>query len=225
MSNARSQVASQRVADELARKILSGELRPGAAIKQDELAAELGTSRIPVRDALRMLESRGLVSMQANRSARVASLTFKDMDLSYRIREQLEPMLLAESIPHLTDEDIDRIGAIKARLDAVDQIESYMQHSREFHWACFSRADAPLLTQIVERLWDQTLQYRMLYAQVTFDHEETHAIMCAERDLLFGAIRRREVILAPDLLATHIRRTHLYLRNLAHLHDSLGEPD
>ena len=100
-----SPVASQRVADIVAERILAGQLKPGDRIKQDELASELNLSRIPVRDALRILETRGLVSLRANAGARVASLTVRDMELSYRIRELLEPMLLAESIPHLSEAD------------------------------------------------------------------------------------------------------------------------
>ena len=222
MSDRKSNVASQRVADILATKILRGEIRPGERLKQDELASELGTSRIPVRDALRILEARGLVSLQANRGATAISLTVKDMDLSYRIREQLEPMLLAESIPQLGDADIAEMGDIKRKLEDAGDIDTYMALSRAFHWASFRGADAPLLTQIVERLWDQTQNYRQLYAQWTFGDVERRQIMCAERDLLFGAIRRREVELAPDILASHIRRTHLALREFWHRHDELG---
>ena len=64
-----SPVASQRVADVVAERILAGQLKPGDRIKQDELASELNLSRIPVRDALRILETRGLVSLRANAGA------------------------------------------------------------------------------------------------------------------------------------------------------------
>ena len=101
-----SPVASQRVADVVAERILTGQLKPGDRIKQDELASELNLSRIPVRDALRILETRGLVSLRANAGARVASLTLRDMELSYQSRELLEPMLLAESSPHLAEYDL-----------------------------------------------------------------------------------------------------------------------
>jgi DNA-binding GntR family transcriptional regulator len=214
-----SNVASQRVIDVLAARILSGELKPGERIKQDELAAELGISRIPVRDALRTLETRGMVSLKANAGARVTSLTSKDMDLSYRIRELLEPMLLAESIPNLTDDDIAEMGKIKLTLDRVDNIDDYLPLSRQFHWASFRGHQAPLLAQIVERLWDTTQNYRAAYARLSLQDEARMQIMRDERDLLFGAISRRETDLAPRILATHIRRTHLALLEYSHLHD------
>ena len=99
-------VASQRIAEVIAARILRGELAPGTRIKQEELAAELGASRVPVREALRILESRGLVGLRANSGAWVAEMTPGDLSLSYQIRERIEPLLLLDSLPRLTEDDI-----------------------------------------------------------------------------------------------------------------------
>ena len=206
-----SPVASQRVADVVAERILTGQLKPGDRIKQDELASELNLSRIPVRDALRILETRGLVSLKANAGARVASLGLRDMELSYQIREMLEPMLLAESIPNLTEDDFAAMAGIKARLKSVADADSYMPLVREFHWTAFRGHRVPLLAQMVERLWDTTHPYRHAYAVIVLQNTEMLEVMRAERELLFGAITRREVDLAPRILAAHIRRTHIGL--------------
>jgi DNA-binding GntR family transcriptional regulator len=215
-----SPVASQRVADVVAERILAGQLKPGDRIKQDELANELNLSRIPVRDALRILETRGLVSLRANAGARVTSLTLRDMELSYRIRELLEPMLLAESIPHLTDADFAVMREVKAKLEKVADADAYMPLARDFHWAAFGRHQAPLLAQIVERLWDTTHHYRRIYAELALRNAELMDVMRAERDLLFGAIVRREVDLAPRILSAHIRRTHIGLLEHSELLDA-----
>jgi DNA-binding GntR family transcriptional regulator len=212
-------MASQRVVDVLAERILTGQLRPGDRIKQDQLAAELNMSRIPVRDALRALETRGLVTLRANAGARVTSLTLRDMEISYEIREKLEPMLLSDSLPNLSDADLQELGHIKERLNVVRDLDRYMPLSRQFHWTSFAGHRAPLLAQIVERLWDTTQSYRRAYARLALADEQRMQIMRAERDLLFAAIERREIDLAPRILATHIRRTHLALANYRHLHD------
>jgi len=214
-------VAGERVADVLAERILSGELRPGERIKQDELASELDISRIPVRDALRILETRGLVSLKANAGARVTSLTVKDMDMSYRIREMLEPMLLEDSIPQLTDADIDEMADLKKQLEDLDDLDEYLTLSRAFHWAAFRGHESPLLAQIVERLWDTTQSYRLAYARLSLRDAERWSVMRAERDLLFGAIRRREADMAPKILAIHIQRTRMALLQYSHLHQLL----
>jgi DNA-binding GntR family transcriptional regulator len=214
-------MASQRVADVLAKRILSGELPPGTRIKQDQLAEELAVSRIPVRDALRILETRGLVTLRANAGARVSTLTLHDMDISYRIRESLEPMLLAESMPNLTDDDIAEMREVKGRLEAARDVDDYLPLSRQFHWTAFRGHQAPQLAQIVERLWDTTQIYRRAYARLALQDEERREIMRAERSLLFGAIARRELELAPMLLRMHIHRTHTGLLKYRHLLEAL----
>jgi DNA-binding GntR family transcriptional regulator len=203
-----NQVASQRVANLLAARIQSGALPPGARIKLDELAAELAISRIPVRDGLRILESRGLVALKANAGARVTALTIKDMETSYRIREALEPMLLADSLPALTDADIAELGGIEAQLAAGVDVDAFLTLTRDFHFTAFSRHTAPLLMQMVEKMWDTTTSYRRAFARLVLADAGRTATMRAERALLLEAIAARDVDLAPRVLALHIRRTH-----------------
>lgn len=219
MSKDQSTVASQRVADILAERILSGDLAPGARIKQDELAEELETSRIPVRDALRMLESRGLVIMRANAGARVTSLTRRDLEVSYEIRERIEPLLLADSVPNLTDQDLADLRAVMERNETVTDIDEAIALGREFHWISYRRHNTPLLAQIVERVWDTTQSYRRAYMKLamgggTVGGGRTHDI---EHQLLFDAIAKREVETAQAVLVMHIRRTRTGLVRYGHL--------
>lgn len=204
-------VASQRVAEYLAERILTGKLAPGTRIKQDELAAELNMSRIPVRDALRVLETRGLVTLKANSGARVSSLTARDIDISYRIREQLEPILLANSMPNLTDKEFAEMEDINQRMDQVTDADSFLPLNRQFHFTAFRCHRAPQLFQIVERIWDTTQSYRRTYAQLALQDAERSDVMKTERSLLLGSIRRREFEMAPKILAMHIARAHMGL--------------
>ena len=208
-------VASQRVADILAERILSGELAPGARIKQDELADELQTSRIPVRDALRMLEARGLVTMRPNAGARVTSLTRRDLEISYEIRERIEPLLLAESVPHLTDKDIADLRAVMERNEHTTDIDEAIALGREFHWITYRGHDTPLLAQIVERVWDTTQSYRRAYLKLVFSGG--NRVHDTEHRLMFDAISRGEVETAQAALVLHIRRTRIGLVRYGHL--------
>jgi DNA-binding GntR family transcriptional regulator len=208
-------VASQRVADILAERILSGDLAPGARIKQDELADELSTSRIPVRDALRMLEARGLVTMRANAGARVTSLTRRDLEVSYEIRERLEPLLLADSVPHLTDQDIADLRAVMERNESVTDVDEAITYRRH---------STPLLAQMVERVWDTTQSYRRAYMKLAIGNTttgggRTHDI---EHQLLFDCIVKREVETAQAALVMHIRRTRIGLVRYGHLLSGAG---
>lgn len=215
MSKDQPTVASQRVADILAERILSGDLAPGARIKQDELADELETSRIPVRDALRMLEARGLVTMRANAGARVTALTKRDLEISYEIRERIEPLLLAESIPNLTDQDIADLRAVMERNEHVTDVDQAIALGREFHWISYRRHNTPLLAQIVERVWDTTQSYRRAYLKLVFSAGSR--VHDTEHRLLFDAISRREVETAQAALILHIRRARTGLVRYGHL--------
>lgn len=75
-------------------EILDGRLRPGEHIRQQDVAAANDTSRVPVREALRILESEGLVHLVQHSGARVSGLDYAEFSELYRIREAIEPMLL-----------------------------------------------------------------------------------------------------------------------------------
>lgn len=207
--NPASEVASQRIADVLARRILAGKLAPGARIKQDDLAVELNASRIPVREALRILASRGLVTLRANSGAWVAEMTLRDLGLSYQIREQIEPLLLRESLPGLTDSDVDRMRQLQAQIEDTEAVEEFLVLDRELHWASYSGARAPELCLMVERLWDTTQHYRRAFARMA--RTDRAWIINAEHRLLIEAVAARDPETASTVLAMHIRRTRLEL--------------
>src|SRR3954469_4272576 len=108
-----SPAASERVAEHLRKMILAGEIAPGERIRQEEIADRFGMSRLPVREALRMLEIEGLTELQTNRGARVPALSSHEADMIYRMRESLEPLVLSESIDTLTDADIAEMADIQ----------------------------------------------------------------------------------------------------------------
>jgi len=93
-------VASQRIAEVLATRILSGPLAPGTRIKQDVLAEELNTSRIPVREALKTLIGEGLVEHRQNFGYFVAKLTPEELQELYVVRGVLEAAALGAAVAH-----------------------------------------------------------------------------------------------------------------------------
>ncbi len=207
--DAPTNVLSSRIADELRRAILAGELHPGERIRQEEIAERFGASRIPVREALRILVTDGLVNMVSNSGAWVSSLTQEECSEHYKIRERLEPLLLSYSIPHLTDSQIDLISSLASDMKNKDDVESFMRLDREFHWATYAGAEVATLSDFIERLWNTTQPYRRVFTQMVRSKgiEVTHL----EHELLVEAIRRRDVEEAERILHGHIRRTRLEL--------------
>lgn len=204
-----SKVASQRVADAIAQRILSGVLAPGARIKQEELAAELDASRVPVREALRILESRGLVVIRANSGAWVSEMTLRDLVLSYQIRERIEPLLLLDSMARLEESDFVRMVEIQERIEANDDVEEFLVLDRELHWATYRAHEAPQLAAMVARLWDATQHYRREFTRLAGN--ERSWIINSEHRLLIEALRNRDSESAESVLMLHIRRTRLEL--------------
>ena len=91
-------------AEEIRNRILSGGYPPGVQLRQDGLAADLGMSRIPIREALVQLESEGLLKIVPHRGAIVAQLTVDEIEELFNMRLLLEPFLFKRSAPHLTGE-------------------------------------------------------------------------------------------------------------------------
>ncbi|WP_052322412.1 GntR family transcriptional regulator [Novosphingobium sp. MBES04] len=208
MTKIPSEAVSERVAAILARRILSGELAPGLRIKQDELAAELNTSRIPVRDALRILESRGLVTMRANTGARVVAPARSDIAAAFDIRERLEPLLLADSMANFGAEDVEALRAVVRAGETATTPEDMIEHGREFHWMTYSRHTSTLLATMVERVWDvgQAFVLGTWKAMDAAAAEHARQDHLREHHVLCEAIARRELETAQAALVLHLRR-------------------
>jgi DNA-binding GntR family transcriptional regulator len=201
--------ASARVADYLRRAILSGEIAPGEWIRQEEVAERLGSSRLPVREALRILEAEGLTEHERHRGARVPSLSMHEVDVIYRMREQLEQLALAESIPNLTAADVAELELIQREIEGNDDVVTFLELDRRFHLASYSGCRIDQLTGTVERLWNSTAHHRREFVLLTGPGRKW--VINAEHRLLLDAITRRDVVDAERFLAGHIRRTRIEL--------------
>jgi DNA-binding GntR family transcriptional regulator len=201
--------AGARIAGELRDAILNGGYAPGARIRQEDLAERHGASRVPVREALRMLEAEGLLTLVANTGAWVAELSLADCDELYRIRERIEPLLLSYSAPGLSPEAVDRLAELADAMESAADVEEFLVLDREFHLGSYGPADTAVLGELVLRLWNRTQHYRRAFTRVfrsTGDRSAHH-----DHHLIVSALRRGDTEEAERTLATHIRRTRLEL--------------
>ncbi|GAA2071833.1 GntR family transcriptional regulator [Pseudolysinimonas kribbensis] len=201
--------AGARIAGEVREAILRGEHAPGSRIRQDDLAGRHGASRLPVREALRILEAEGLVTLVANTGAWVSRLSLAECEEMYQIRERLEPLLLRYSIPQL---DAAAVGSLQALADAMERsgdVEEFLRLDREFHLASYRGAGTAVLGETVVRLWNRTHHYRRAFTRMI--RLEGDRSVHYEHQLLVSAIRRHDLDEAERVLAGHIRRTRLEL--------------
>jgi DNA-binding GntR family transcriptional regulator len=201
--------ASARVADHLRRAILSGEIAPGEWIRQEEIAERLGSSRLPVREALRMLEAEGLTEHEPRRGARVPSLSMHEVDVIYRMREQLEQLAIGESIPQLTVADVRQLEDVQTRIEDNSDVATFLELDREFHLLSYTGCRIDQLTSSVVRLWNSTAHHRRTFVQLSGPGRQW--VINAEHRLLLDAIARRDVTDAERFVAGHIRRTRIEL--------------
>jgi len=214
----RDNVASHRIADGLRTAILNGSYLPGERIRQEDVAARSGASRIPVREALRMLDAEGLVTLVANSGAWVTKLTLDECVETYLIRERLEPFLLRLSMPGLSDAAIERLGAGVLEMEAGTGVDAFLRADREFHLSSYAGAASSETWQIIHRMWNTTQHYRREFTRRAArpgpgarHGEGGLSVIHMEHRLLLDCVRRRDADDAERVLVTHIRRTRLEL--------------
>jgi DNA-binding GntR family transcriptional regulator len=159
----RPQTMQEVVLRELRRKINDGELRPGTVIRVDAVAAALGVSRIPVREALMILEGEGLVTHRPHVGFAVPSLTAEELEEIYYLRALLEDDALRRALEHATDTD--RVAAREACAAAREalthgQVNAFMENGRRLHEVVLAPCRMPRLLRMLDGLFDATETYR-----------------------------------------------------------------
>lgn len=200
---------SRRVADALREDILAGRMAPGARIRQEKIAEELGASRVPVREALRILEADGLVTLVANTGAWVAQLSDAECREIYQIRERVEPLLLRFAAPGLGEAEIAEMDRLARRLEASKDVEEFLRLDREFHLLSYRPAETRMLGDLVARLWNTTQHYRRAYVERLDDR--ARRVVHDEHHMLTESLRNRDIAGAERVLEGHIRRTRIAL--------------
>jgi DNA-binding GntR family transcriptional regulator len=204
------EAASHRVAAYLREAILRGEIGPGERIGQEDVARRLGASRLPVREALRILEAEGLTEHAMNKGARVPRLSMREVDVLYQIRERIESLALVEGLPDLTELHLDRLREIEDRIESAGtDVGAFLELDREFHLLTYSTCPHEQLQSMIVRMWNSTQHYRRAYMTIT--GMQHRWIVHAEHNLLLEALRRHDPVDAERYLQGHIRRTRIEL--------------
>ena len=206
-SKPRYTTAADFVAATLREAIASGAIKRNDALRQEELAARFGVSRMPVRDALRRLEAEGLVAYHPRRGAFVADLKREDAGEVFALRRLLEVEALRLSIFHLTTEALDQAAAALDEIDGEEDVARWGALNLRFHMALYSACGSRRLLDLVEA------QYPAADRQVRIilSHLQYREASQAEHRELLHCCRAGEVERAVTLLGHHLEgaRTRL----------------
>lgn len=144
------------VVDVIREAILSGELVPGARLLQDDLAERLQVSSTPVREALRQLESEGILQSSPNRGVRVAEVDLQAVHEIYLIRANLESLAARLAVPKMRPADLERLRALQAQIEQRIERKEFKELRRlnyELHFAIYEAAGLPELLKLIRGLW------------------------------------------------------------------------
>jgi DNA-binding GntR family transcriptional regulator len=193
--------AQETVLHALRTAIASGRLRPGQQIVQEDLSAQFGVSRVPLREALKILEGEGQVTYYPHRGYFVTELSVSDLLEVYRLRELLEAEALAIAVLECSDEDIADIEDLLEHVEAaadIGDVGALTMTNRAFHFAIFDLAGMPRLSRLIRQLWDATDVYRTVYFNDVVNRDRIQR----EHRAMLQALKKRD---AEELIGLQIR--------------------
>jgi DNA-binding GntR family transcriptional regulator len=188
-------------------RILAGTYAPGSALRQDSLASEFGTSKIPVREALVQLQSEGLVDIFPNRGFQVRPLCTVELNEVFRLRLQIEPTAVALGARRATDADHAAARRVLEQLNeatAAGELAASGRLNRAFHLLLIVPRVQPVAAEILSRL--HTLAQRYVQAHLRPEGRVRRATK--EHAALLKAWRAGKTKEVRALIHAHIESTH-----------------
>lgn len=192
----------EEVLTQLRVEILTGRLQPGQQIVQDALAEKFGVSRVPLREALKILEGEGQVTHHLHRGYFVAELSITDLHEVYRLRALLEREAVTAAVANITDRDLLAIAELATQVrkaTATGEVLAITAANREFHFAIFELSEMPRLVRLLRQLWDSTDVYRSVY----FAQAPNRERILLEHDEILNALSARNVARTVSWHDTH----------------------
>jgi DNA-binding GntR family transcriptional regulator len=185
--------AGSRVARGLRERLWTGAIPPGTLLSQADIAGEYGVSRIPVRDALHILSTEGLVRLGVT-GAVVTGLSIPELQELYEMREAIEPVVTAIAVPNVGRAEIAQMGALADRMEAGETSPGeWLEANARFHALVYERADRPRMVALTEQLRRLTDRYVHLHLDV------------------IAAVRRGDPREVAELTRLHLATSHDFI--------------
>ena len=206
----------EQVVDSLRNLILEGEFAPGDKLQQEDLAAALGVSAMPVREALRRLQAEGLVEFVPRRGAFVTTLSPDQLDEIYHMREELEALGFRWAMAQVRPEQIERLRDLLRQVEESEVRQDVHQRAkliRVFLWTIFEVAGRSHLFEAIRRYYNMTYLYQRQYS-AAFELSEQRMqiyrrmLAAVEKGDVVGVIRahRDNYRLVREKMLRHVER-------------------
>jgi DNA-binding GntR family transcriptional regulator len=194
---------STRVFEQLEESILSGRIKPGESLIELKLSEQLGVSRTPVREAIRMLEQKGLVQIIPNKGAVVLGISEKDLEDIYTIRMYIEGLASRLAAANITDEQVRELSEI-VDLQEFYSLKQSTSHIKDldsrFHEMIYEYSNNRTLQHTLSDLHHMVVRYR----QLSFAAEGRAEKAIEEHRQILQALARHDQDAAEKLTVQHI---------------------
>lgn len=211
----RYETAQDLALEALREAILEGVLAPGERLRQEDLATSFATSRIPVREALRVLTYEGLVRSAPNRGFTVTGLSADEIEEIYELRTVLEAHAVRLAIPLLTETDLEELGTQYDEMVAEVDPDRQLMLREQFYLRLYSVTARPRLVGLISRLRQEvarSLRWKLV------QHSPNH------HDIFWEAVREGDADRAAAELAMHYRKVAALLRRFLREAEQRREP-
>jgi len=196
--------AAEAAASVIRRAILEGRAAPGEPLREEHLASELGISRTPIREALLILQTEGIVDAAPKRGAVVRSYEPDEIADLYETRAVLEGHAAARAARHITDAELELLRESCARYASMltdGDTVSLVQENRRFH----GRLVAAARSQSTERLIDAVTRVPLIYRSFHWYSPQEKELGLYYHRRILHALERRDAMRAAALMQEHIR--------------------
>jgi DNA-binding GntR family transcriptional regulator len=203
-----SEAASQRIFRSLKDDILNGVLPAGLQIRQEALAEQFGVSRVPVREALRQLESEGLLTSELHRGAFVSNRSLDEVEEMLDIRIALELRALKLALPHMTSKVFASAEKILNSYDRSEDPLEWRDLNVAFHMTLYKPCNRPRLLKMIEDVVLVNYRFLRTYISMTVGRDEPQD----EHHQILQACAMHKSEMALQLLETHMEHTRFALQ-------------
>ncbi len=190
----------EEIAEMLRQAIREKAISPGAPLIQADLAEKFGVSRNPVREALRMLLTDGLIDMRPGDGAVVRRLTLQDLEELYELRIMLEPSIARFIIDEVRPRDVDALQKAAEEVEAQNDIHQWMLKNYEFHSLLYRLANRPRTSAVLLSLLNAVQPYS--YENIEKLGGRNRA--SSEHFDMINAVRERDEKLLAQIMQNHL---------------------
>lgn len=183
--------------------ILRGELKPGERLMELQLAAKLGVSRTPIREAIRMLEQEGLAVTIPRKGAEVAKMTEKDMRDVLQVREALDELAASIACEQMTAEQLDELKTTMREFEEYTKtgnVKKIAEADVKFHDIIYQATGNPKLVNIVSNLREQMYRYRIEYLK----DEKNYPVLIREHNEIVEGLMAKDKEKVTAVMHRHV---------------------